>query len=138
MKLLLDTHIFWWYVEGYNLNKDLFSLIEAHRELGSLFVSNISFWEISLLLAKGRVSTSFGYDIWLDIVKKIPGMNFVDTSPKIFMRSSFLQSFEEKDPADRIIVATAREYDMHILTLDRKILNYAAEGYVSAVEESVA
>ena len=123
MKLLLDTHIFWWYIEGGNLNEGLFNLIEARRKSGSLFVSNISFWEISLLLSKVRVSTMLDYRLWLDLVCKIPGLNFVETSPRIFMNSTFLEGFGEKDPADRIIVATAREHDMHIMSLDKKILS---------------
>lgn len=134
MKILIDTHILLWYTQNNGLSKERIKIIDTARRQNSLFVSAMSFWEISLLMSKGRLKMTMNLSDWIDDVLDIPGLNLVELSVPILISANCLHDFANQDPADRIIVATARECNMHIMTKDRKILSYAQEGFVRAVE----
>jgi PIN domain nuclease of toxin-antitoxin system len=56
-----------------------------------------------------------------------------EMSPDVLIESALLPNYPDKDPYDRIIAATAREYGYTVLTRDRTLLDYAQEGYLSAL-----
>jgi len=70
---------------------------------------------------------------WFERLLQVPGMQLVDMPPDIFISSSFLPGKPPNDPADRIFIATAREYGYRLVTRDRPLLEYANGGHIQAL-----
>ncbi|MCW5759168.1 MAG: type II toxin-antitoxin system VapC family toxin [Phenylobacterium sp.] len=112
---------------------------EAERALGEMaghprgvLVSPISAWEVGLLAARGRFRAGQDPADWFHgLVDR--GFALADLTPRIFVASSFLPDSRLRDPADRIVVATARTFGYRIMTRDRLILGFAAEGHAQAI-----
>ncbi|MBN9307493.1 MAG: hypothetical protein BGO82_04875 [Devosia sp. 67-54] len=107
-------------------------LIGAFAKGESVAVSAITAWEIGLLAARGRLPTATAPLRYFDAFVVLPGVRLEPATPAILMDSSFLPSPVHRDPADRIIIATARALDLTIVTSDRLILAYASKGHVRA------
>ena len=129
-RLILDTHVLIWCVEGIKLNKEQIALIEKMSESASLFASAISFWEIKMLLKKDKVSLPISFDEWLNKVTSHLKLNIIDLSMPILISSCELPNCDHKDPADRFIIASCRHMDSHLMTFDQKILDYGQKGYL--------
>ena len=128
--LLLDTHIAIWYMEGSQLSNFEVNTIDSLLTHGQVFVSAISIWEIAMLEKMKKISLSIGIDDWTGKLLHVPGLQLVSLDPNILIESCRLPHLEHKDPADRMIIATAREKDLHIMTRDKRILDYASKGYI--------
>lgn len=131
MKLLLDTHILIWMLEG----SDRVSVAARARlrhaaDAEQLLVSAITPWEIGMLTAKGRLKLSREVNHWLAAALALPGIHLEPLSPAIAVDSSRLPGELHGDPVDRILVATARHADATLMTADQRLLNYAAQGFV--------
>jgi PIN domain nuclease of toxin-antitoxin system len=110
------------------------SAMQQAYEAGELvYVSPISAWEIGLLVSTGRLNLSMPPNRWFDNVMRKPGITLADLSTSVLIAASFLPEMPVRDPADRILVATAREYDFTLVTRDRKLLAYADEGHIQAL-----
>ena len=133
---LLDTHVFVWLMNG---SEDLASspcirrLEEAASRAG-IKVSAISIWEIGMLESKGRVSLPTSPAAWVERALTAPGLSLVPLTPAIALHSSRLPGNFHGDPADRIIVATARELGATLVTRDRQILDYGARHHVRTLQ----
>ena len=132
-KILIDTHIILWYLEGIKLTKQQITLIDEARNNNSLYISSISIWEITLLASKGRLVFSITIEELIDNILSIPGIHLVDLSVPILVSSCNLPNFDHKDPADRFIIASARNLHAHLMSADQKILDYASLGYVNII-----
>ena len=86
-------------------------------------MSIISCWEIAKLVEKGRLSFDCSVDEWLGLALAYPGITLIDLTVPIILQSTRLVGFHN-DPADQIIVATAKTLGISLLTQDHKILNY--------------
>lgn len=105
---------------------------EAGRE-SRLFLSPVNAWEIGLLMARGKLKSQLpAVDFFHAFVSR-SGCKVCDITAAIFADSSFLPHFNHRDPADCLLVATARSFGMTIITRDRKILAYGTEGYVKSI-----
>lgn len=125
VKYLLDTHTWiWWHMRPQNLSPNVLNLIGNENEYDELLLSAISPWEFSKLLEKKRVGISYSAEEWISAALKMPKLRFVNLTPTIAYRSTVLPPSFHDDPADQIIVATAREENATILTKDRRILDY--------------
>ena len=125
MKYLLDTHaLVWWNMRPKNLSRKVIKLIENEDAYDELLLSAISPWEFSKLLEKGRIGISSNPEEWIYIALEMPKLRFVHLTPMIAYHSTVLPEPFHDDPADQIIVATAREENATILTKDKRILNY--------------
>jgi PIN domain nuclease of toxin-antitoxin system len=93
---------------------------EAERAL----VSAISVWEVAMLVAKRRIQLDRPVEQWVDIALALPGIQLAPLEPAIAVRSSKLPGEFHPDPADRIIVATALENAVPIITPDDRIRSY--------------
>ncbi len=120
--ILLDTHIWIWWVLGLpEVTQRERKALAAVGELGGIALSAISLWEVQMLHAFGRVELDRPFDTWLieaaapDVVQVIP----LDVSVVLAL-DELPESFHG-DPADRIITATARAYDLPLATRDRAI-----------------
>jgi len=89
-----------------------------------MLLSAISPWEFSRLLEKGRIGISCDPEDWINAALDLPKLRLVHLSPILAYRSTILPHPFPDDPADQIIVATAREEDATILTKDKNILEY--------------
>ena len=129
--ILLDTHTWIWLFSGSTeLSEDVIVKINRAGSQAKVFISAISVWELSMLVAKNRVSLSKPIHQWVEESLSQPGVNLSFLSPEIAIESSFLPGGFHGDPADRILVATARINDLVLFTRDRKIISYGEEGYL--------
>lgn len=130
MIYLLDTHTWiWWNMNPQKLSQKIKKLIGNPNMYEEILLSAISPWEFSKLLEKKRVGISCDPEEWIKIALDMPKLRLVPLSPILSYRSTVLpQPFHNdpvhNDPADQIIVATAREENATILTKDEKILAY--------------
>jgi PIN domain nuclease of toxin-antitoxin system len=134
MQLLLDTNAAIFAVEG-TLRPAAASLLGAKfRDGESVLLSPITGWELGLLFARGRLRSAIRPREYLRRLTSVPGVAMASLSAEILLDSSFLPGAPPRDPADRIIAATAREHGYTVMTRDAALLAYASEGYLSAVE----
>lgn len=122
--IVLDTHIWvWWVHDDPQLTHRQKSWIQEHEEQG-LGVSVISCWEVAKLVEYNRLILSCPVAEWFDQALAYPGMQLLPLTPRIAVESTQLPGTFHRDPADQIIVATARVYDCPLLTADEKIRHY--------------
>jgi len=122
--ILLDTHVWWWSLtEPENLSETaMVSIKQAKTD--ERFISSISIWEFAMMAAKKRVELKISPAKWISRAIDETGIIVIDLSPDIATDSCNLPGEFHKDPADRIIVATARVLNLTLLTKDQKILDY--------------
>ncbi len=132
-KLVLDTHVLIWYLEGINLTQEHIRLIDTAKQNNNLYISAISIWEIAMLNAKAKIVFSIGLNEWVEKVLKIQGLNLLELTIPILIESTTLPNYEHKDPADRMIISTCRFTDSHLITFDQKIIDYANKGYLKVL-----
>jgi PIN domain nuclease of toxin-antitoxin system len=133
--ILLDTHILIWFAQGDpRLGEGSRTIIADEAAKDRVAVSPISFWEVSMLVDKGRLSLGISVRDWAEAVMRQPQISIEPITPAIALDAGQLRGDIHGDPADRLIVATARSLVCPLLTTDRKILAYAAEGHVQAIE----
>ena len=132
-KLVLDTHVLIWYLEGINLTQEHIGLVDTAKQNNDLYISAISIWEIAMLSSKAKIILSIGLNEWVEKVLKIQGLNLLELSIPILMESTLLPNYEHKDPADRMIISTCRSTDAHLITFDQKIIDYANKGYLKVI-----
>lgn len=132
--LLLDTHTAIWLTEDQPIASTAIEAIDtAHQTGGVLLVSPITAWEVGLLVSRNRLSLVAKPERWFQRVMAIPGVRLAELSPDILIASSFLPGEPPRDPADRILLATAREFGATLVTRDRLLLKYGEEGQVSTI-----
>ena len=123
--IVLDTHLWIWLAdENERLTECHRDIIEEERPAG-LGISAISCWEVAKLVEYERLKLAGPVEEWMDTALALPGIQHIELTPRIAIASTRLPGEFHRDPADQIIVATAREYDCELLTVDRKILQYA-------------
>lgn len=125
--IVLDTHALVWWVNGTKeLSKKAKQVIEHEyaREKGSILICTITAWEIAMLVKKNRLQLNRDVKTWLDTVAKIPTVQFVPVDLAIAVTSADLPEPFHKDPADRMIVATARHLGSPLVSGDERIRQY--------------
>ncbi len=124
--ILLDTHTLLWWANGdrERLSASAAEAIAVEHRGGTILVSSITAWEIAQLVNRGRLGLATDIAAWLALVEAIPTVEFVPVDNEIGVKSVELPGVFHKDPADRIIVATARKYALPIVTADEKIRGY--------------
>lgn len=122
--IVLDTHIWvWWVHEDSQLTPQQKTWIREHEDQG-LGVSAISCWEVAKLVEYHGLTLPCLVAEWVDQALAYPGVQLLPLTPRIAVESTQLPGFFHRDPADQIIVATARVYGCPLLTADDKILRY--------------
>lgn len=134
--IVLDTHVWIWMVEGddQNLNRAAIDEIEAAARGGPVHVSAISVWEVAMLEVRGRIRLARPIGSWIDAALTLPGIRLLPISPEIAVDSANLPGSSHGDPADRILIASARSLGGRVATRDQRILDYAEEGHVGALD----
>ena len=132
--LLLDTCAAVWLLDGASLSPAAVAAIdESGDRQDFLHVSPYTAWEVGMLASLGRLSLAVSPQQWFRALLSVRLVRLADMTPDILIASSFLPGMPPRDPADRIMIATARELGMTIITRDRLILDYANEGHVRAI-----
>ncbi len=122
--LLMDTHAwFWSLTEPEYLSKAALDLIQR-TETGQRAIASISIWEFAMMVARGRIEIKMTSEQWLDYAIHKTGLRVLELTPKVAVESCELPGDFHGDPADRIIVATARVNGATLVTKDQKILKY--------------
>ncbi|MEX0941386.1 MAG: type II toxin-antitoxin system VapC family toxin [Pseudomonadales bacterium] len=124
--IVLDTHaLVWWLSDKRRLSSVARREIDKQVGRGNrLIVSSISAWEIAMLVQKSRLTLTMDVFDWLAHVERLPQFRIVPVDNRIALRSTSLPEPFHKDPADRMIVATAQQLRAVIVTADRKLLDY--------------
>ena len=124
--IVLDTPVLIWWVNGDDrLSPPARAAIEATLAGNSqVLVSAISAWEIAMLVQRDRMALAMDLDEWLRSVQSLDGVALIPITPQVAAQSASLPGEFHKDPADRIIVALAREQNAPLVTADTKIHRY--------------
>jgi len=122
--IILDTHIWVWWVDGSSqLTAQYQNRIEEHKANG-LGISVISCWEVAKLVENGRIKLQCSVEEWIEQALAYSGVQLLQLTPRIVVESTQLPGSFHRDPADQIIVATARIWSCPLLTADDRILKY--------------
>lgn len=132
--LLLDTCALIWGMNDSRLEEDAVAALDAASDQGQpVYLSPITAWEIGLLVARGRLTITSRPMRWFAEAVEVTGTKLAALPPEVLIDSSFLPGEPPADPADRIIIATAREFGMRIVTRDQAMLSYARAGHAEAI-----
>jgi PIN domain nuclease of toxin-antitoxin system len=133
--VLLDTHVLVWHLEGSKkIGKRAQKAVEEAAESDAALVSAITPWEIGLLVSKGRLKLGTDVMDWLRDALALPGLHIAPLEPEIAVASNRLPFDIHADPADRILVATARHLGAMFITADEALLNIAKNGHLKALD----
>jgi PIN domain nuclease of toxin-antitoxin system len=131
--LLLDTCVVIFTAFGVELRRDAATAISAAVASGGVRVSPITAWEIGMLMARGRLKSPLSpIDFFNTFLERFGG-ELPLLLPDLLVNASFLPGDIHRDPMDRVLIATARAYDLTLVTRDRAILAYGEAGHVKAL-----
>ncbi|MCE9596692.1 MAG: type II toxin-antitoxin system VapC family toxin [Spirochaetia bacterium] len=117
--ILLDTHAWvWWVSNPELLSKQTLQILKKGASEKSIVVSCISAWEVAMLVKKGRLKLSQDVEEWIRKSERLSFLNFIPIDNAILLKSVSISEKISKDPADRIIVATAVILGAKLVTKD--------------------
>ena len=131
--ILLDTHALIWWAAGNHPRLSANALAAIDQEIESaarpggspgLLVSAISCWEVAMLVNRGRLALSLDVERWLALLASHPAVRLLGLDPAVAVAATRLPQPFHADPADRFLVAQARELGIPLLSADNKILSY--------------
>lgn len=123
--ILLDTHVWLWLLHDPSQLSELAQTVIQREETNNgLLVSAISVWEVAVKCSLGKLDLPLPIDEWYQLAQTHSGIVIKPLSPIDAIASTQLPNVFHKDPADRILVAIARRYEISLVTCDTKILNY--------------
>ncbi|MBN9412962.1 MAG: type II toxin-antitoxin system VapC family toxin [Candidatus Paracaedimonas acanthamoebae] len=135
IQLILDTHVFLWLMNDENeLSLEARKIIETSIIDGSIAISAISLWEISMLHARERILLNQPCLTWIKRSLEAPGITLYPLTPEITVESASLPGGFHGDSADRFIVATARVLGIPLLTREQKIIDYGKDDYLHCIK----
>jgi len=125
--LLLDTHVWIWYVEGdkSQMAPGATALLDRCGAHSNLFVSDISYWEVAVKAAKAKLAFSVDVAVWLQRAEQAPGIRFQTLTRPVLLQSTRFAGAVHNDPADRMLIATSQVHGIPLVTADRQIIAYA-------------
>jgi PIN domain nuclease of toxin-antitoxin system len=133
--VLLDTCAIIWMVQEQPMGSAALSAIRRAAAVGSLLVSPVSAWEVGLLATRRRQPLTFRPTpvMWMERLLARPGIRPAPLLHLVAVSAASLPGELHGDPADRLLIATARELGVPLVTRDRRILDYASQGHVDAI-----
>ena len=131
---LLDTCAVIWTAHGDPLREPAAGELQnAYRHGARLLVSPISAWEIAMLAAKGKIALALDPNTWFERFCELPSATLATMPVSVLVASTTLPGSPPPDPADRILIATARAFGYVLVTRDAKILEYGSQGHVRVI-----
>jgi PIN domain nuclease of toxin-antitoxin system len=131
--LLLDTHVLLWLDSGAPMTRASLAAIDDAAGRGEVLVSPVSAWEVGLLVRKGRIRLDLEPLPWFERFLGLPGVRLTPLGIAAAISSAFLYEPFHGDPADRLLVASARTLPATLITRDARILSYAEAGHLRAL-----
>jgi PIN domain nuclease of toxin-antitoxin system len=127
--LLLDTHIALWLDSGDDyLRSSTRALIDdCWQNGGTIYLSTVSVWEIALLVDSRRIELDLPIEEWVTRFLQRPGIEAAPLDHRAASRSYRLHQLEHRDPADRLLIATAIELACPLVTYDERILRFSTD-----------
>jgi PIN domain nuclease of toxin-antitoxin system len=124
--IVLDTHaLVWWVAEPKRIPGKARRVIDAAlKNDETLAISSISLWEVAMLVERRRLAFTMDADAWLLNVQSLPMLSFHPVDNAVALRSVRLMDFAHRDPADRMIVATAMGLNATLVTADARLRAY--------------
>ena len=124
--IALDTHaLLWWVSTPARIPAKARRMLDAAiADKSSVAVSSICLWEIARLVERKRLELTIPVEMWIAHVEDLPWLTFVPVDNRIAVRSVHLAQFPHRDPADRIIVATALGLSATLVTADDRLRSY--------------
>ena len=136
--LLLDTHVLVRLIDGnQKLGVRAREAIRLAYSEDRAVVSAITPWEIALLISKGRLTLERNVLTWIHAALAVPGVRLTPLEPEIAVASTQLPWEMHPDPADRILVATARHLGATLVTADQALLDFSAKGHFRALDARI-
>ena len=128
-RVLLDTHIALWLDSGSSrLRPSTRSFLDHHwQNGGTVLLSAVTAWEIALLVDMERIELDLPVEAWIERFTNRPGVHAVALSLTAAARSYLMHKLEHRDPADRLLIATAIELNCPFVTYDTRIARFAAK-----------
>lgn len=135
MAVLLDTCAVIWLGNGDRMSASGLAAIQQAAATGEVFISPVSAWEIGYVHVDPKKNITFQPSplLWLQAFLLRPGVRIVPLSLTAAVDASALPGPIHADPADRMLIATARELGASIVTRDRRILDYGRLGHVDVI-----
>lgn len=128
--IVLDSHVWVWWVHGdERLTASQLEAVSA-GEADGIGVSAISCWEVAKLVERGRLALPCPLEQWFEQALNYPGVQLLPLTPEVAIESTRLPGEFHRDPADQMIVATARIYGCPLVTSDGKLPEY---GHVATI-----
>jgi PIN domain nuclease of toxin-antitoxin system len=132
--LLLDTCAAIWIGNREAIAPDALRAIRTAARTAGILVSAVTAWEIGLATTRTPPLVLLPTaQLWLADLLARPGFRTVPLDPEVALSASYLPGDCHRDPADRLLIATARRLGVPLMTRDRRILSYAAQGHVDAI-----
>lgn len=132
-KLLLDTHVWIWLMLGdERLHLSFRRAVEQYKEKEFIFISAISVWELGMLVERKRIQLEIDCLDWVE--QALANIDLLPLTPRIAIQSTRLPETPHGDPADRILIATAHEYNAILVTHDQKILDYGKGKFIGVYD----
>jgi PIN domain nuclease of toxin-antitoxin system len=133
--ILLDTHCWVWSQFGHDHEFSALGLSTFKQAAtdGMLRLSVISVWEVALLESKQRLHLHMDCMEWVRRALETPGLSLVPLTPEIAVESTRLPGNMHADPADRILVATARNLGARLMTRDQALIDYGRKRHARIV-----
>jgi PIN domain nuclease of toxin-antitoxin system len=100
-------------------------LIDRSGTASQLLVSDISYWEVAVKSAKGKLTLSVDVGVWLARASAAPGIRFLPLDRDVLLLSTRLAGAAHNDPADRILLAIAQLNNIPLVTADKLLIDYA-------------
>ncbi|MFN2604411.1 MAG: type II toxin-antitoxin system VapC family toxin [Gemmatimonadaceae bacterium] len=124
---LLDTHVWIWALEEdqRNLSPKILQFVRERGKAGEILVSDISFWEVANKSSGGKLTLSIETALWLERAANAPGATYLPIERAALIQSTRLGGAPPRDPADRILIATAQLNAATLVTADAQIIDYA-------------
>lgn len=130
---LLDTHYWIWLLQGDDtkLSRVAKQELLTIQRRGSLYISAVSVLELARLEAARRVELGMSIEHAIELSTVSGGLQIIPLSNRILIESTRLPGTLHRDPSDRLLIATAREHGLTLITRDKDILAYASEGHLN-------
>jgi PIN domain nuclease of toxin-antitoxin system len=132
--LLLDTHYWIWFQQGNPIYIDpaVRRELNAAQEKDNLLISAISVLEVARLVMEGKIDLGQSVDRFVAEAERADGLRILPLTHRILIESTRLPGNIHRNPSDRLLVATAREHGLTLITRDKEILVYARQGHLKA------
>ena len=133
---LLDTHLWLWLQKNDRdfIDEILIAEVEDWQRKNQAYVSAASIWEIAILVSLGRMRLPSPVEEWVRIGTTGDGFRLLELTPDVLIESTRLPGELHRDPADRMLLATARLEDLTLVTRDKALIRYGKLGFARVIK----